>query len=544
MTAASDNPSSGGDFDLSGFKSKPRKKSSEEGAASAPRTPRDYGESTPRPPVGPKREGKLPSSFKSKEHGARPDAPRTPRKPYEAGDAPRKKFASDFRPKEGDRPAPRYGAGAGGSGPRKPYGADRGDRPSRPYGAGAGGAGPRKPYGDRSADSERPSRSFGGGDRPSRPYGSDRPSRPYGAGGGGDRPARPYGAGAGGDRPARPYGAGAGAGGAGPRKPYGSDRPSRPYGAGAGGDRPARPYGAGAGSSGPRKPYGSDRGGDRPARPYGGSGGGYPGSRDATTRSAPAFVSELSPDIKKFLPLLTEKGRHKESRFIIEGAKNVADVAENSPDIIHTVLIADGFDNAELKARLDELRVRTRIVAESDLSALCGTEAPQGIVAIANFGSLRPDWATINSVTLLDGVQDPGNLGAILRTSAALGMDAVVLGKGTCDPYNPKVVRASAAALLRMPLETGEDLAMKIHFLRSKGFTIVATSPHAKISLDQAKLRRKVALLFGSEGGGVGANLIDQADIAVRIPMKGMVESLNVAVAHGLLAYDLMRMKR
>jgi TrmH family RNA methyltransferase len=541
MTAASDNPSSGGDFDLSGFKSKPRKKASEDGAAATPRPPREYGESNPRPAPGPKREGKLPSSFKSKERGARPDAPRTPRKPYEAGDAPRKKFASDFRPKEGDRPArpPRpYGTGGtGGAGkpawksdaPRKPYGADRsadrprpygadrggagGDRP-RPYGAGAGGdrprpygagstGAPRKPYGERSADNERPSRSFGGGDRPARPYGADR--------GGSAGPRKPYGAGAGGDKPAWKSG----------------DRPARPYGADRGGS-----------AGGPRKPYGAGAGGASGAR------GGYPGSRDATARPVSTFVSELSLDVKKFLPLLTEKGRHKESRFIIEGAKNVADVAEHSPDIIHTVLVADGFQDVALKARLDELRVRTRIVAESDLSALCGTEAPQGIVAVANFGSLRPDWSTINSVTLLDGIQDPGNLGAILRTSAALGMDAVVLGKGTCDPYNPKVVRASAASLLRMPLETGEDLAMKIHFLRTKGFTIVATSPHAKISLDQAKLRRKVALLFGSEGGGVGANLIDQADIAVRIPMKGQVESLNVAVAHGLLAYDLMRMKR
>ena len=485
MTAASDNPSSGGDFDLSGFKAKPRKKTEGE---STPRSPRAYGESRPTP-GGPKKTGKLPSTFKSRERDERPERPRAPRKPFEAGDAPRKKFASDFRPREGERPARSYGAGGGAGKPFKKF------------------DGPRKPYGDRggerSVDNERPSRSFGGGDRPARPYGDKPPFRKSFDG---------------------------------PRKPYGersadNERPSRSFG---GGDRPSRPYGDRGDKPAFRKPFDG---------PRGGTGGGYPGSRDATTRPAPAFVSELSPDVKKFLPLLTEKGRHKESRFIIEGAKNVADVAEHSPDIIHTVLVADGFADAALKARLDALRVRTRVVAESDLSALCGTETPQGIVAVANFGSLRPDWTSIASVTLLDGVQDPGNLGAILRTSAALGMDAVVLGKGTCDPYNPKVVRASAAALLRMPLETGEDLATKIHFLRTKGFTIVATSPHAKITLDKAKLRRKVALLFGSEGGGVGANLIDQADEVVRIPMKGKVESLNVAVAHGLLAYDLMRLK-
>ena len=147
------------------------------------------------------------------------------------------------------------------------------------------------------------------------------------------------------------------------------------------------------------------------------------------------------------------------------------------------------------------------------------------------------------NVALIDGVQDPGNLGAILRTAAAMGVDAVVLGKGTCDAYNPKVVRASAAALLRVPLETGEDLAAKMQFLRLKGFTVVATSPHAQQTLEQAKLRRKVALLFGNEGAGVGANLADQADVQVRIPMRGKVESLNVAVAHGLLTHELVRLQ-
>jgi TrmH family RNA methyltransferase len=400
---------------------------------------------------------------------------------------PRNKFAGYSRPREGARPACKKKAGAPG---RAPF-----DGPAR---GGAPFSGPRKPYGERSADSERPSRSFGGGDRPA--WKKDGPGKPFG-----DRPARPYG-GERGDKPAWKKD--------GPRKPFGSDRGDR-------GDKPAWK------KDGPRKSF---------------DGGGYTGSRDVTAPKP--FVSELSPEIKKFLPLLTEKGRYKESRFLIEGAKNIADIAESTPEILHAVLVSEGFEDAALKARLDALRVRTRVVAASDINALCGTETPQGIVAVANFGALRPDWNTIRSVTLLDGVQDPGNLGAILRTSAALGMDAVVLGKGTCDPYNPKVVRASAASLLRMPLETGEDLAAKIHFLRLKGFTVVATSPHAKVTLDKAKLKRKVALLFGNEGGGVGANLIDQADETVRIPMRGKVESLNVAVAHGLMAYELMRLQQ
>jgi TrmH family RNA methyltransferase len=119
-------------------------------------------------------------------------------------------------------------------------------------------------------------------------------------------------------------------------------------------------------------------------------------------------------------------------------------------------------------------------------------------------------------------------------------MDAVVVGKGSCDPYNPKVVRSSVGALMRLPFETGEDLGAKMEFLRLKGFSIVATSSHARLTLDQAKLRKKVALIVGNEGAGTGAQYQDMADTVVKIPLKNKVESLNVSVAHGILTYQLI----
>jgi TrmH family RNA methyltransferase len=205
------------------------------------------------------------------------------------------------------------------------------------------------------------------------------------------------------------------------------------------------------------------------------------------------------------------------------------------------VYLARDFSDLKLVEELRRKRVPLQEAHPRDLEALSDTETPQGIIAVADFAALRPNWNAASYVVLIDCVQDPGNVGAILRTSAALGLDAVVLGKGTCDAYNPKVVRAAAGALLRLPLETGEDLASKIHFLRTKGFSVVATTPLAKLTLAQAKLRKKVALLFGNEGAGVGKSLLDLADATVRIPMRGKVESLNVAVSHGLLTYELLR---
>ncbi len=248
----------------------------------------------------------------------------------------------------------------------------------------------------------------------------------------------------------------------------------------------------------------------------------------------------VSAEIKPFLPLKTDKGRWKESQFFLEGAKNIADALSVSPAIIQTVFLAPEFDDKDLLTAIKKNRIQVIPVSMEDIKNLADTEAPQGILAVANFATLRPDYALARYVTLLDAVQDPGNVGAILRTSLALGMDAVVFGKGTCDPYNPKVVRSSASALLRMPFETGEDLGAKMEFLRLKGFSIVATSSHAPITLDKAKLRKKVALIMGNEGAGTGATYLDMADAVVKIPLKNKVESLNVGVAHGILSYQLI----
>lgn len=248
----------------------------------------------------------------------------------------------------------------------------------------------------------------------------------------------------------------------------------------------------------------------------------------------------VSYEVKPFLPLKTDKGRYKESRFLLEGSKNIADVLAVSPAMLQQVFVTEDFKDKDLLTALKKQRIEPVTVTADDIAALSDTEAPQGVIAVANFATLKIDYNTARYITLLDAVQDPGNVGAILRTSLALGMDAVVMGKGTCDPYNAKVVRSSVGALLQMPFETNEGLESKIRFLREKGYSVVASSSHAKITLDQAKLRKKVALIVGNEGAGSGASYLDMADAVVKIAMKNKVESLNVAVAHGILSHQLV----
>jgi len=256
---------------------------------------------------------------------------------------------------------------------------------------------------------------------------------------------------------------------------------------------------------------------------------------------SPAFTPKASPEIKLWLQLKTDKGRYRHSRFLLEGVKPITDMLALSPSILVEVCVGPNFKDEALLAELKKNRIQLRTVTDTDIQLLSDTETPQGIVAIANFAALKIDWATARHVTLLDGIQDPGNLGAIFRTSLALGMDALVLGRGCCDPYNPKVVRSSVGSLMGLPFESGEDLPSKLNFLRQKGFAIIATSSNAQTSWDQVTLKKKVALVMGNEGAGAAGNILDMADTVVKIPLQRKVESLNVSVAHGILCHELMR---
>ena len=226
---------------------------------------------------------------------------------------------------------------------------------------------------------------------------------------------------------------------------------------------------------------------------------------------APEASGSNPPWFKKLLALTTEKGREREGRFLGEGVHVVNELVTNHRELVIAVYAVEGFeDNALLDAHC---RIaNTKPVYESSRSVL----------------------------TLVDAVQDPGNLGTLFRTSLGFGSDGMILGRGTVSPFNPKVVRGSSGTFLRVPFEFDVDLVDQINFLRSKGYTIIATDLHAKQSLRQIPERklRKMAFLVGNEGAGTNPYFIELADETVKIPMSSELESLNVAVAHGILSYE------
>lgn len=261
--------------------------------------------------------------------------------------------------------------------------------------------------------------------------------------------------------------------------------------------------------------------------------------------SAPDDV--IPPWFKKVVALTTEKGREREGNFIGEGLHVVQELVTHHADQVIGVYYAESFQNTELLDLVRAAGVRLHDISDELMEKASTTVTSQGIFAVCRQASCRPNYETTRNVlTIVDAVQDPGNLGTLFRTSLGFSSGGMILGKGTVSPFNPKVVRGSSGTFLRVPFESDVDLIDKINFLRQKGYLIVATDLHARQSLRDLPPRklRKVAFLVGNEGAGTNAYLIELADETVKIPMSSDLESLNVAVAHGILSYELAQLQK
>ena len=247
------------------------------------------------------------------------------------------------------------------------------------------------------------------------------------------------------------------------------------------------------------------------------------------------------PWYKKLLALTTEKGREREGRFLGEGVHVVQELVSNHRELVIGVYVTEAFNDEALIEQINEAEIKLNVLTDEQMKKISSTVTTQGIVAVARIASKKPVYESSRSViTLVDAVQDPGNLGTLFRTSLGFGSDGMILGRGTVSPFNPKVVRGSSGTFLRVPFEFDVDLVDQINFLRSKGYTIIATDLHAKQSLRQIPQNklRKMSFLVGNEGAGTNPYFIELADETVKIPMSSELESLNVAVAHGILSYE------
>lgn len=195
-------------------------------------------------------------------------------------------------------------------------------------------------------------------------------------------------------------------------------------------------------------------------------------------------------------------------------------------------------------------QVETLLLPDKLFDGIVPSETPQGVAALVRIKEFSIDDVIerlqIGPVVVVMGLQDPGNLGTILRSAEAFGSAGVVLGEGTVSPFNSKVIRASAGSVFRLPVVIAksaggaEEISGK---LRNAGVRLIATSSHKGTPLDQAKLAGPAAVFIGSEGSGLPKNLIAQIDELVAIPHTPQVESLNAGVAGSIVLYEASRQR-
>ena len=245
-------------------------------------------------------------------------------------------------------------------------------------------------------------------------------------------------------------------------------------------------------------------------------------------------------------PLLKEvrkavlHGTTTDSGFCVAESLHLLDEALRSDCEIQAVIVSEGA-----RAAVEDRSVHTRILALPDqlFRTLASTENSQGVIAL-----VRPPRWTLEDIfrlpvlaVILDGVQDPGNAGAIIRSAEAFDATGVVFLKGTVNPYNPKAIRASAGSLFRVPLAAGVEPPTILDALEKNKIEVYALMPKGAVDLGACDLRRDCALIAGSEARGVGERLARIA-IPVRIPAV-KVESLNVALATGIALYEARRQR-
>ena len=242
--------------------------------------------------------------------------------------------------------------------------------------------------------------------------------------------------------------------------------------------------------------------------------------------------SVKNPKVKAWKKLLTKKERDQSGHYLIEGFHLVEEALKEQ--IVLEVIVNQDI---EMPVHLNLDGTEVVYVNEDVMKAICDTETPQGVAAVCEKRIDSMENTKMEKLLLLDRVQDPGNLGTLIRTADAAGMDAIILGEGCADPYNPKVVRATQGSLFHLPI-IKRNLAT---FMDEIDIPLYGTALENAIPFKQVEPSETFALLVGNEGQGVSEELLGKTTKNLYIPIYGKSESLNVGIAAGILMYYLRK---
>lgn len=249
--------------------------------------------------------------------------------------------------------------------------------------------------------------------------------------------------------------------------------------------------------------------------------------------------------IKHIRKLKDKKYRDENNEYIIEGVKLIEEAVKENAEIKKVIVCDDTTRTYEIPTNvmLEIAKYECVYVTEKIFNLITQVTNPQGIMAIVkkNVTNSEIDYSQ-DIIVVLDGVQDPGNLGTILRTVDSVGLTQIIVSKETADAYNPKVVRSTMGAIFRVKIIESEDLQETIKQMKKHHFKLMVTSLQANNSIYDIGLNKKI-IVIGNEANGVSKALQDMADEKVKIPMLGKTESLNASVATGIILYEYVRQK-
>lgn len=258
------------------------------------------------------------------------------------------------------------------------------------------------------------------------------------------------------------------------------------------------------------------------------------------------ITSIKNPLIKEIKSLYRRKERRKLGLFIVEGIKIIEEIIDMNYSFKNILYTDSLLRNKDGNSLFDKIRDVGSLIKlpENVFKEISDTENPQGVLGLVYIKTYNIEELNVDGnrfLLYLDGVQDPGNMGTIIRTADAFNIDGIILRDGCVDPYNPKVVRATMGSIFRVPIYFESNGIDEIKRLKALGMKIYSTSLENSLDINKVDLNRSSIVTIGNESKGVSREIYDLSDSLIKIPMPGSSESLNVGVAASIIMYEAMK---
>ena len=261
-----------------------------------------------------------------------------------------------------------------------------------------------------------------------------------------------------------------------------------------------------------------------------------------------SIESSSNPIIKEIKSLYRKKDRWAKKRFIVEGINIVEECIDNGYPLIYIIYSNELLNVKGGRELFNKISSHPKLIhiTEQLYKEISNMETPQGIMGVSEFNiksihelSLKRDL----SLLLLDRLQDPGNMGTIIRSADAFGIDGIIITKGCVDVYNPKVIRSTMGSIFRVPIFHEDDPVLAINRLKKEGIKVYSTSLEGSMYTYEVNFKVPFLLVIGNESSGVSSTIYSISDSLIKIPMIGDAESLNAAIASSIIMYESIRQR-